>query len=716
MFSISRVQSQKLDSPVARPSQRINRAAIITSEDKKDQGIRKLFLLICMLLCVTVLLVWGQTVRFDFVDWDDPVNVLNNAHLQAEGKGAGAFWAASYWNQYTPVTYSVWAWCAQLARLSTPLVSQSVGASSFSPLLFHALNVAVHLGSVWLVFGLLRRLLRYVPADTGQSVKGDWAREGAAGAGAFLFAVHPLQAESIAWVTGFHVLLGAFFAFATLHCYLLYVESQDSHPARARIFATLATVLYVLALLSKPTIVALPIIALVLEVGVLRRSVRRFAPLLLVWSVLAIGDALMTRSSANDSMRDITLPVWGRPFIALDALAFYLGRLVWPASLAVDYGRTPQSVLSHGWGYAYGLVPIVLGLVLWRTRQRGLLVAALLTVAVLLPVLGLTPTYFHRISTVADRYMYLAFVGPAWGLSYALLRWGTRHRPVWIVASAVLCGYAIGGARQAQVWRDTHALFTHALAVNPDSLRASLKLGLERNRAGDPDRAIDLFEQAARLDPNDPETRYDLGSALARRGDMDAGVRELREAIRLKAGYADAYNNLGLALSRTGKKNEAIDAFQTALQLRPTDAAIQQNLAALQWENTRTPSPSEDPAASAANAQGVSLARANRTDEALVTFRQVIRLRPDYAEAFFNLGVALAHSDEPEAKSEAIRAYRSALHRKPDYPEARFNLGVALAQTGDLTGAETELAEAVRLRPDWAQAKQALNGVRQAQR
>ena len=253
--------------------------------------------------------------------WDDHIHLRDNPHLNPPTwAGLRALWAGPFEDLYSPLVYTVWAALAALAR----------GADGvFSPWPFHALCLAFHALNALLVFFLARRLVQDPRA---------------AAAGAALFALHPLQVEPVVWASGLKDVLCGTFALGAL---LMLVRAGDETTLRRRAMFAGATVLYTLALLTKPAAVALPVVALGLERLALQRSRARVLTTFAVWALLALPMVWVTSRAQPLTAEGFESPLLGRPVVALDALGFYLGKLLLPVPLTIDYGRTPLGVLAN---------------------------------------------------------------------------------------------------------------------------------------------------------------------------------------------------------------------------------------------------------------------------------------------------------------------------------------------------------------------------------
>lgn len=528
-------------------------------------------LLIGLLLVLVTGAVFGGILSAGFVRWDDGLHVYANPYLHpVSTQNVARFWTGPYQNLYVPVSYSLYALLAAMARLPRPIPTADGLWIDLNPHVFHAAGLALHLVNVLLVFALLRRLLPGPKTATR-----DWA----AGVGALLFAIHPVQVESVAWIAELRGLLSGLFSLLALHAWLSYVgEGRGWRPY------ALATACFGLALLAKPSAVTLPLLAIVLEVFLLRRPAREWRGGLGVWGLLSVLCLWLTHG-AQPVTEDIVTPLWTRPFIAGDALAFYFGKLLWPVSLGIDYGRSPVWLMIQKWHWLTPLVPIALVVAAWFGHRRApwLAASAALFAAALLPTLGLTPFVFQVYSTVADRYLYLALLGPAlaaaWGLALVSRHRDFRAAPVaWGASAAVLLLLALSSRVQTACWQSSLPLFVQALAVNPQSWGACNNLGAVALDIGRPADALPPLTEAVRLRPGFAEAHANRGIALLELGQTRGAEDELRQALRLKPGYAGAETWLGESLLAQGRAGEAAVAFRQALTLNPGSRRAQESL------------------------------------------------------------------------------------------------------------------------------------------
>jgi tetratricopeptide (TPR) repeat protein len=675
--------------------------------------------MVLLLLVVTLAVFWSVH-RHEFVLWDDNKTVYDNPALRSFTLDhLLRFWRAPHMDLYIPFTYLLWALTAAGSRWVTP---PPTGGAPLDPQLFHSLNLLVHLLNVLVVWLIVRLLLGH-SARAGHSpthghtrVWGEWA----ACCGALLFAVHPLQVEAVTWVSGFKDVLCGGLSFVAIWHYLCYARGRGgAAPAAPPSPDTaswplghygLATGAFVLALLAKPTAVVVPVVAWLLDVWGWPQTWRHRRPAVLAWLGLAVLWGVFTTRVQPATNVLFTAPLWARPLIAGDAVAFYLYKLVFPVWLGLDYGRTPEVVLAQSWLWLTGLVPWGLAVWLWckRAQVPWLATAAGVGVAGLLPVLGFIPFDFQNYSTVADHYMYIAMLGPVFALAWGLAQ--SSRRVLTMVCVVVLGVLGIRSAWQTQYWHTSVSLFEHALTVNPGSAVAHNNLGLALTAQNRIPEAIDHYTEALRLQPSYGLAHYNLGLLLMRQGQPQEAIRHYTEAVRLLPTDAEAHNNLGLALANQGRSTEAIAHYTAALRLQPGNAEAHNNLGNALLNQSQIPEAIHhytealrlQPAlAEAHNNLGTALVRQGHAAEAIAHYTEALRLQPSYARAHYNLGNVLHKQGQSQ---EAIQHYREALRLQPTLAEAHHNLGLALAIQGHLDAAIAHYTAALQLRPRYVHA------------
>jgi tetratricopeptide (TPR) repeat protein len=514
-----------------------------------------------VVIVALVLATFGPLVRHDFGGFDDDMNVARNPHLNPpDWRGVGHYWRTPEFDLYVPFTYTVWSAAARVAWLGEP----DVLGRPLNPYVFHLVNVLLHALAALIVFEVVRRCVRDA-----------WP----ACAGALAFALHPVQVEPVGWVAGMKDVLAGTLALAALWQYL---RAGEASTRAAQLIAwTVGSIAFVLAMLSKPGVVVLPAIALVIDWLVMGRSLRRAVLRTLPWLALAVPCAAWTRIVQPAPFIAEAIPLWFRPLIATDALAFYVYKLVWPLRLGVDYGRTPQLAIARGWIWWTWALPLVVGVGAGIARRRApALTAAALTFLIgLAPVLGIIPFDFQAYSTVADHYLYLAMLGPALAVAWLAAH---RPRPMWLaIAFVVLAALSVRAIAQARYWRDAVAIFEHAIDVNPASWAAHARLAEHWAERSDYTRAIEHGRRAVALNPQAWPVHRMLGDHLARAGEIDVAVAAYRAALALRPDDAHANTNLANLLAERHEYAQAIAHYNAALRSVPYSVIVHTNLASV---------------------------------------------------------------------------------------------------------------------------------------
>ncbi|CAN5533814.1 hypothetical protein BH10PLA1_BH10PLA1_07700 [soil metagenome] len=582
-----------------------------------------------MLVTIT-LLTHGRDLFHDFLEWDDQEliarNLILNPVTPAHFK---QMWTSPVQGLYTPLAYTAWAGVAAIARTQTP---DSHGAT-LSPLPFHALNLLLHVGCVLVVFDVLLLLLPR-PGGERAGVRGETqtdelrptsqtpARasretdrgpdserlappltsllrgEGpylAAAMGAALFALHPIQVEAVAWISGMNNVLAAFFS---LLCIAAYIRFAQATPSR-RVWYVVAMVALLLAMLSKPTAIATPVMLLAIDAMLLRGPIRRVLVTLLPMAILVVPFIIIGRA-AQPSMDVFVPPIGQRFLVAADTIGFYLQKLVFPNALLMDYSRTPQWVIAHRGAWPVAIVALLIAIAASR-RWPWVLGTVAVLIAGFCIVLGLVPFSFQSTSTVADRYLYLAMLGPAILVAIAL----SRVTSVNIIGWTGACVMAFGmlSFLQGGLWQDTITLCSYTIEHNPRTLAARSAIGAAYRNRGDFTSAEKNYQDALAIDPGDFVTNYNYGNLLLESQPVTA-IERYRAVTGPGATDPRLRRNLCYALFKTGKIDEAVDVYRVVLRMNPADASANINL-------------------------GYCLATRGEFDEAERCFRQALADEPD---------------------------------------------------------------------------------------
>jgi tetratricopeptide (TPR) repeat protein len=611
---------------------------------------------LCLLLLAATLAVYSQVRHYDFVNYDDPQYITNNLHVRAGLTAAGAAWALTSFEaaNWIPLT-----WLTHMADCQ--FFGMDAGWHHLTNLWLHAL-------SALLLFAVLKRM-------TGAR----WP----SAAVAFLFALHPLHVESVAWVAERKDVLSAFFWMLTLACYVRYVE----RPGVGRYLTVLLA--FLLGLMAKPMVVTLPFVLLLLDVWPLRRNARLWPgkaqlleklPLFAMAAVASAVTFLAQRyGGAVAPLAGIPLPL--RLENALVSYLLYIRDLFWPAGLAVLYPQTPSlpaiEVLA---------AIVVLGgismLVVWQFRARPYLaVGWCWYLGTLVPVIGLVQVGSQ---SRADRYTYIPMVGLslmlAWAAAELVERWPRARLAMLAGAGLAMAAMVAVAWFQIQYWANSETLIRRALAVTSGNFimhnnLSDYYLGQKRN-----DEARVEAAAALAIDPNYLEAHLHLATALNRLGNPQDAETEYRRALELRPQgelLFEAHSGLSEVLAAQQRADEALLQAQLAVQAEPDNLDGRFNL-------------------------GTALAAMGRNQEASGEFAAVVRSQPDDADAHHRLAMTLAAQGK---WSEAAVELGAEAQLHPDDALLQYNLGVTFTRMGHLDDAIAHFSEALRIKPDFQAAR-----------
>ena len=656
--------------------------------------------LICLGLTLASLAAFLGARQCGFVNYDDPVYITSNPHIQRGLTLPAVLWAfgagaASNWHPLT--------WLSHL--LDVDLYGLNPAGHHLTSVLLHALNGV-------LLFLILQKM-------TGAP----WR----AAVVAALFALHPLRVESVAWVSERKDVLSTLFGLLTLWAYLRYAENLKSQISNFKSFYALALVFFALGLMAKPMLVTLPFVLLLLDYWPLERLQRSLAGLLrekIPFFVLAAASSVVTfvvqrHGGAVSSLTGV--PLGARVGNAFISYARYLGKIFWPARLSPLY---PHPGYWPAWKIAAAVIVLV-AMTAWVIRlgrsQPYLPVGWFWFVGMLAPTIGLVQV---GIQSMADRYSYLPSVGILIMVVWGAHQW-LEARPGGPYVLATAAALAVGAClmltvRQVEYWRTSETLFLHAVEVTDNNYLAYNNLGYDLSNRGETERAMLYFRRSLEINSNYDEAHNNLGFALAALGRYKEATNEYIRALSLNPDLTEAHNNLGIALGDLGFADAGIHEFQVALQENPNHAGAHNNY-------------------------GVALAMKGKLDDAIEQFRLAVAAEPNHVGAHSDLGNALAlkgdlagaireyeiclginskdaqvHNNLANALAqlgrleEAAAHYRIALDLKPQNPEAHFNLSLCLDRQGRRAEAKEECALALQQRPDYPDARRELETLQKA--
>jgi Flp pilus assembly protein TadD len=629
-----------------------------------------LILLISLSLIVVTFAVFWPVRNHTFLNYDDYEYVVENSHVKAGLTFKGLIWAftTTHSNNWHPLT-----WLSHM--LDYELFGLRPGEHHLTNLLFHLTNTL-------LLFLVFKRM-------TG----GLWESSFVAA----LFALHPLHVESVAWVAERKDVLSTFFWMLTMWTYIRYTEE----PKLKRYLLVLLS--FTLGLLSKPMLVTIPFVLLLLDYWPLGRFQfghpsgyhssnphksrktpdQRSVALRLIlektpfFALTTISSFLTIFAQRSDGvLRSLkVLPLQPRIANSLISYVSYIEKMIWPDSLAIFY---PYPNIFPLWQVAGAglLLTCVSVLAIYSTHKRPyLLVGWLWYLGTLVPVIGLVQVGSQAL---ADRYTYVPLIGLfimiAWGVPSILKDWCYRRIVLAVLAGLLLSIFMIVTRLQILHWHNSITLFEHALDVTAQNHQAHNILGMALSEQGKIEEAIVHYNEALRIKPDFAKAHNNLGRVLARQGKIQEAIAHYTKALQIDPNYTEVHKNIGRALAREGKIQEAIVHYTEALRIDPHDVEVHNNL-------------------------GIVLTRQGRFQEAIIHITEALRIEPNSAEIYINLGNIFAEQGKIE---EAIFHYTKALRIKPNFAEAHFSLSLAYWEMGDRSSALKEYEILKTINPDLA--------------
>ena len=619
--------------------------------------------LLILLLCAVTLVIYLPVRQFEFVNYDDYAYVVENPHVASGLTASNVRWA------FTAFEAGNWH---PLTWISHMTDCQVFG---LAPAGHHLSNLAIHTLNAVLVFVVLLEMTSQL-----------WCSYFIA----LLFALHPLNVESVAWIAERKNVLSTLFWFLAIWAYARFAARRDWKAY------VLVALFLSLGLLSKPMVVTLPFVLLLLdywplgrlnvgEPGWMRKAGKlalEKAPLL----ALSVGSSILTvlaqkAGGAVTTLEEIPLAV--RVVNAIVSYLGYLVKMIWPNPLAVFYPH-PGSSLSLVQVSLTLLILLAITVLAFRTARSKpyLLVGWLWYLGTLVPVIGLVQVGNQA---MADRYAYLSLLGPflmiVWGLGELAAHLAKRkalYRPGRWLAGAGVCALvmlALTTRVQLSHWHNSLTLFEHTRDVTENNYVAYTNIGIVFNKQQRWAEAIESFREAVRIRPEHASAHSELGVALGKTGRTKEAIEHFGRAIGIYP-TAITYANLGLAYLREGQPDQSVENFRSALRLNPDYFEAHLNLA-------------------------IALSRLGRPQEAREHFLAAIQIDPRHAGARSGLGTLLAQQGN---WTEAIEHLSAAVERNPDNADARKNLGAALLQKGEVAAAVRELSRAVVINPNHADA------------
>jgi Flp pilus assembly protein TadD len=565
---------------------------------------RRLFV-ICALLLIPTAAVYWQIRGHGFIHYDDNVYITENRHIQAGLSVEGIKWAftSGYAANWHPLT-----WLSHMA---------DVELFGLNPAGHHLMNLLMHLASSLMLFLVMRKMT---------------ANQWASWFIAAVFALHPLHVESVAWAAERKDVLSAMMWMAVMWSYVRYVEDRKAGWYGAML------AFYALGLMSKPMLVTLPFVLLLMDYWPLRRIdlgqatvgnktktgqragsiltagdlIKEKLPLMAMAAASSVITLMAQRNWGTVQPADV-LPLGSRLENTVVSFVRYILKAIWPVNLVILYPHPHNAIpVWQTAGAAVVLIALTAVVVIERKRRPYLIVGWLWYIGTLVPVIGIVQVGSQ---SIADRYMYIPLVGITIMLAFFVVELVRRlqigSRLVTAVLATVLLALMIVTFKQLSYWKSSIPLFEHALALTEQNWLA----------------------------------RNNLGVALADQGRLDEAIVQYRQAIQVSPTYADAYNNLGVSLDDQGRFDEALAQYREAVRIKPDYAEAHYNM-------------------------GITLSNQGKLDEAVAEYEQAVRVKPEYAEAHNNIGIILV---QQRKYGEAILHYKEALRIDPGFVRARNN-------------------------------------------
>ena len=615
---------------------------------------------ICVLLAAMVWLVFGQTLRHGFVNYDDSIYVYDNPEIK------NGITSNNIGNAFTHFHAFNWH---PLTTISHMLDCQFYGLQPWG---HHLTNVLLHGMTAIALFLVLRQM-------TGAL----WPCAFVAA----VFAIHPLRVESVAWVSERKDVLSGLFFMLTLAAYTRYARRPWSMMRYLSVIC-----IYALGLMSKPTLVTMPFVLLLLDYWPLRRFPRdtpgtgigRLVAEKIPLLILSAASCLATIIAQKEAIQPLgTSPFVERIANALVSYAVYIRQMFYPIKLAALYPRLqngpPQMEIIFAAAF---LSSITAAAFLLRKRWPYLITGWLWYLGMLMPMIGIMQV---GAQAHADRYTYLPQIGLyillAWALADACKSWHDYRLMIPAGAAAVIIGLLIFCAqKQTSYWRDSESLWNHTIASTGENAIAQDNLSRALARDGRLEDALVHCRMALQIQPNYSEANYNMALLLEMTGATDEAMAYFQKAEQLVPFSSEDQNNLGAALYKKGQLDEAILHFQKAVDINPGNAEAQDNL-------------------------GAALIQKDQGDEAISHFQKALEIQPDFAKAHGNLGVILLQKGRPD---EALVHLQKALETPSSQPDAagiHYLLANTFLQKGRVAEAIPHYQKAVELQPHYVEAE-----------
>ncbi len=597
--------------------------------------------LVCLGFIIATLVIYWPVKDYEFINYDDDAYIYENTYVLDGLNYNSIKWSftTTHVCNWHPIT-----WISHI--LDTQLYGMNAGGHHLTNVFFHLLNTL-------LLFFFFRKI-------TGALWKSGFV--------AALFALHPLHVESVAWVAERKDVLSTFFWMLTLWSYACYVEHRS-----LKMYLTVL-LFFILGLMSKPMVVTLPFVLILLDYWPLNRFGRRATnppifqasnpsiyliiekiPFFVFAAVSSIITYLVQQNCGAVNALD-DWPLYVRITSAFVAYIGYIGKMIWPFHLAIFYPHPGALPMFQAAVACVLLLSISVVAVRTAKLYPYCVVGWLWYLGTLVPVIGLVKVGSQA---MADRYTYIPIIGLfiiiAWGVPDLVARFRYSKVGLAITAAIFILSLMVVAWFQAQHWQDSIALFKHAIQVTEHNDLAHFNLGNALMAKGKIDEAVDHYYKAIYIKPDDPLTYTNLGIALFAKGKTDEAVNKYTKALQIDFNLPEAHNSMGNALYAQGKFKKAMDSYAEALRIKPDSFQAHNNL-------------------------GLVLYATGNVDKAIFHYTEALRIKPDYAETYNNLGAALIKKGMID---KAVVIFEEALRIDPGNTISRNNLNKCLKQQKD---------------------------------
>jgi len=675
--------------------------------EETDEANKTLKVAICIFLMVATFGIYSQIQDHEFTNFDDNILVTESSLVQAGLTNENII------RVFTTTHFGGWA---PITSISYMLDYQLYG---LNPKGFLLTNLFFHIANSLLRFLILFRM-------TGAIWQSAFV--------AVVFALHPLNVESVAWVAERKNVLSTFFLLLTIWAYIRYAEK----PTTKRY--SLVFILFAFGLMSKSMVVTLPFVLLLLdywplerfksgrrerefkiaqkdkyfngEKNILTLALEKFP--LLILSALCSIMTLILFEKAGESVAQDPVSILSILTNVLISYFEYLWKMLWPKGLAILYAH-PGNTLAVWKGVLCGIALLVITTISIKLIRKApyFVVGWFWYLGTLIPVIGFIPVGPHLI---ADRYAYLSLIGifviVAWGVPELLKEWHYRKNVLKASAGILILTLMPITWIQVSHWESSITVFNHAIKVTdkkyPGFAVVHNNFGAVLVAERKIEEAISHYKMAIKLEPDYAIAHNNLGIALFHAKMIEGAISHYKMAIKLNPDFAKAYSDLGIALVAEGKNEEAISHYKMAIKINPDYANAYNNLGGVLFSIRKTEEAIshykmaikiKPDLSDAYNNLGVVLQTEGKNSEAISHYKMAIKLNPDSAKAYNNLGAVLFNAKMNE---EAIDYYKEAIRVQPDFAEAYNNLGAVLFNAKMTEEAIDYFKEAIRIRPDYA--------------